>query len=105
MSVSGTIVRLRKERGLTQDQLAAKVYVTRQAVSRWETGESEPSLDMRKQLAEALDVPDAQLLDSPTLERWSSVENTQQGGQCREKPVLRVSRLRQHCVVHGGGCL
>ena len=76
MSVSDIIVRLRKERGLTQDQLAAKLFVTRQAVSRWETGESEPSIDMRKKLAEALDVSDAQLLDSPALERWSSIENT-----------------------------
>ena len=40
MSVGETILTARKNAGLTQEQLAAKVYVTRQAVSRWETGES-----------------------------------------------------------------
>lgn len=65
MDVSQTIARLRKERGMTQEQLAARVYVTRQAVSRWETGESAPGIDMRKLLAGALDVPVVQLLDLP----------------------------------------
>ncbi|MBR3182261.1 MAG: helix-turn-helix domain-containing protein [Eggerthellaceae bacterium] len=65
MSVSQTISKLRKERGMTQDQLAARLYVTRQAVSRWENGESEPGIDMRKLLAGVLDVPVIQLLDLP----------------------------------------
>jgi len=65
MGISQTISELRRERGLTQEQLAARVYVTRQAVSRWETGESEPGIDMRKLLAGALDVPVVQLLDLP----------------------------------------
>ena len=51
MSVGEAIQSVRRARGLTQEQLAAKVYVTRQAVSRWETGESEPGIDMRKLLA------------------------------------------------------
>ena len=65
MSVGETILTARKNAGLTQEQLAAKVYVTRQAVSRWETGESEPSIDMRKLLANILGVPVASLLDLP----------------------------------------
>lgn len=65
MSVSDIIVRLRKERGLTQDQLAAKVFVTRQAVSRWETGETTPGIDMTKLIAAELNVPVFQLLDLP----------------------------------------
>ena len=65
MGVSDTIARLRKERGLTQDQLASQVYVTRQAVSRWETGESEPGVDMRKLLAGAFGVPVVELFDLP----------------------------------------
>ena len=65
MGFSEAIQIARKKAGLTQEQLAAKVYVTRQAVSRWETGESEPGIDMRKLLANALDVPMASLLDLP----------------------------------------
>ena len=65
MSGGEAIQSARRAKGLTQEQLAAKVYVTRQAVSRWETGESEPGIDMRKLLANALDVPVTDLLGLP----------------------------------------
>lgn len=65
MEFSVAIQNARKQAGLTQEQLAAKVYVTRQAVSRWETGESEPSIDMRKLLASVLGVPAASLFGLP----------------------------------------
>lgn len=65
MGIGEKIQQARREAGLTQEQLAAKVYVTRQAVSRWETGESEPGIDMRKLLARVLGVPVARLLDLP----------------------------------------
>lgn len=67
MSIAQTIQIARRNAGLTQEQVAAKVYVTRQAVSRWETGESEPSIDMRKLLANALGVPVTSLLDLPDV--------------------------------------
>ena len=51
MKVSEAIAKARKDAGLTQEQLAGRLYVTRQAVSRWETGESEPGIDMRKAIA------------------------------------------------------
>ena len=38
MKVSEAIAKARKDAGLTQEQLAGRLYVTRQAVSRWETG-------------------------------------------------------------------
>ena len=66
MSVGDTIQALRKQRGLTQEQLARRIYVTRQAVSRWETGESTPSIDMRKLLATALGVSAAELFEIPS---------------------------------------
>ena len=63
MGIGDTISDARKAAGLTQEQLAAKVFVTRQAVSRWENGESEPGIDMRKLLANALGVPIPNLFD------------------------------------------
>lgn len=65
MGIGKKIQCARREAGLTQEQLAAKVYVTRQAVSRWENEESEPGIDMRKLLAGALDMPISSLLDLP----------------------------------------
>lgn len=40
METRQVILQLRTAKGLSQEELAAKVYVTRQAVSRWETGDS-----------------------------------------------------------------
>ena len=47
---------LRAERGLTQEQLAARLYVTRTAVSKWETGGGSPNLDSLQALARLFDV-------------------------------------------------
>ena len=45
METRQIILRLRTAKGLSQEELAAKVYVTRQAVSRWETGETVPNTE------------------------------------------------------------
>lgn len=65
MALKEMLSNARRERGMTQEELARKVFVTRQAVSRWETGETTPSIDMTKLIASVLDVPVAQLLDLP----------------------------------------
>ena len=65
MAIKDVLPEIRKEKGLTQEELAAKVYVTRQAVSRWETGETTPSIDMAKLIATVLDVPIMRVLDLP----------------------------------------
>lgn len=46
------LLALRKASGMTQEQLAEKVFVTRQAVSKWERGESVPDLELLVALAE-----------------------------------------------------
>ena len=65
MAIKDVLPELRKDRGLTQEELAAKLYVTRQAVSRWETGETTPNIDMTKLLATVLKVPISRLLEMP----------------------------------------
>lgn len=50
METKDIIVELRKKNGLSQDELAEKVFVTRQAVSRWETGETIPNTEALKLL-------------------------------------------------------
>lgn len=42
METKKIIAELRLKKGMSQDELAEKVFVTRQAVSRWETGETTP---------------------------------------------------------------
>ena len=51
METKDVILELRTKRGLSQDDLAVKVMVTRQAVSRWENGEAVPNTDTLKLLS------------------------------------------------------
>ena len=50
--VSHTIKRLRLEKNMNQDQLAEQLHVTRQAVSNWETGKTQPDIDTLTSIAE-----------------------------------------------------
>ncbi len=64
------LVQARRERGLTQEELAARLYITRQAVSRWETGATEPGIDMIKLTARELDVPVTDGTETDDFCRW-----------------------------------
>ncbi len=48
MNTKDVILKLRTENGLSQDELAEKVFVTRQAVSRWENGDTVPNTETLK---------------------------------------------------------
>lgn len=65
MSAKDILLELRRKSGLSQEQLAEKVYVTRQAVSRWETGETVPNTETLKLLSGLFDVSINTLLGSP----------------------------------------
>ena len=58
---------LRTERGLTQEQLAARLYVSRTAVSKWETGGGSPILDSLQAVARLFDVSVDDLLSTDDL--------------------------------------
>lgn len=65
METKAILLDLRKKAGLSQDELAEKVYVTRQAVSRWENGETTPNTETLKLLSRLYDVSINTLLGSP----------------------------------------
>ena len=65
METKDVIYGLRTKKGLSQDELAEKVYVTRQAVSRWETGETVPNTETLKLLSNYFGVTINTLLGSP----------------------------------------
>ena len=56
METKNIIFELRTKRGMSQDELAEKIMVTRQAVSRWENGETIPNTDTLKLLSKEFDV-------------------------------------------------
>ena len=65
MEIRDILKTLREKKHLTQEQLAEHVMVSRQAVSRWETGETQPNTDTLKLLSKEFDVSINTLLGSP----------------------------------------
>ena len=65
METKDIILDLRTKKGLSQEELAEKVFVTRQAVSRWENGETIPNTETLKLLSKFFDVSINTLLGSP----------------------------------------
>ena len=65
METKDIILALRSKKGLSQEELAEKIYVTRQAVSRWENGETIPNTETLKLLSREFGVSINTLLGSP----------------------------------------
>jgi len=73
--VSDSIKKLRKEKNMTQDELAEKLCVTRQAVSNWETGKTEPDVETLTRLAEIFDVSVEYIIYGKAQKRWHFAVN------------------------------
>ena len=56
---------LRRARGLSQEELAGRLHVTRQTISKWENALSVPDAELLLRLAEELEVPVSRLLGGP----------------------------------------
>ena len=65
MEARNIIQELRIRHGMSQEELANRIFVTRQAVSRWETGETVPNTETLKLLSELFDVSINTLLGVP----------------------------------------
>ena len=65
MDTKDVLKKIRTQNGLTQDEMAMKLAVTRQAVSRWENGDATPNIETLKQISSAFDVSINTLLGSP----------------------------------------
>ena len=65
MEAKDVLKELRQRHNMTQDQLSEKLAVTRQAVSRWENGESVPNPETLKQLSALFDTSINNLLGDP----------------------------------------
>lgn len=81
MKLGNKILELRKEKRLSQEQLAEKINITRQTISNWELGETSPDLNQAKELAKVLNVSLDELvgndINNIMLQKVSSVaDNT-----------------------------
>lgn len=68
MTLGENLQRLRKEKGLSQEEVAQALFVSRQSVSKWETDKAEPGVDNLKALANLYEVTLDQLTGRPQVE-------------------------------------
>lgn len=76
---------IRKNKGMTQEELAIKLNVVRQTISKWEKGFSVPDADMVQKISEILEVDIKQLLGTET--------NVEEGGDELVEQLSRINEL------------
>ena len=67
--IGSFIAKCRKEKGLTQMQLAEKLNITNRAVSKWETGKSIPGISVMPELCEIFDITVNELLSGERIDK------------------------------------
>lgn len=95
------LVRLRKEKGLTQKDLADKLYISDKAVSKWERGLSLPDIALLMPLAECLDVTTTELLSARRLEAGERMDVAQVEELVTDALGRSVTERGQKRVVSG----
>ena len=91
----------RKDRGLTQEELAIRVNVVRQTVSKWEKGLSVPDADMLQKISEVLEVSVSQLLGREEEPEKDRNEVAEQLSRINEQLAIRNRRSKRIWVIVG----
>ena len=86
---------LRKTKGLTQDELAIRLNVVRQTVSKWEKGLSVPDAEMHQRIAEVFEVNVSQLLGAPINQNENIDVIAEQLSRINEQLVVKNNRSRK----------
>lgn len=99
--LSENIKTIRKSKGLSQEELAVKVNVVRQTVSKWEKGLSVPDSEMLISLSEALETPVSTLLGETVIE--AAAEDLKAISEKLEVINLQLARRKamQRKALHG----
>lgn len=97
MTTAEKLVRLRKEKGLSQLQLAEEINVSRQAISRWEVGLAVPSREKLRALSELYNVSVDYLLSDKEAEDMKEVSEPENEAKGKTSNHLRVGLIA--CVV------
>jgi len=93
------IAEARKALGLTQRELAEKLYVTDKAVSKWERGINFPDLGLLESLAVALETTPAQLLGLEETQREALIQSLTEIHREQQETVQRHIRCLGWCAV------
>ena len=106
IDVGRMITQIRKDRGYTQQQLAFKLNITKQAVSNYETGKREPDYVTLEAIADALNVPVTMLISPEDQEKaLNDIYATYESGkklQSLGQQLTAPSRSREWRVMSEG---
>ena len=94
---------IRKAKGLSQEELAVKVNVVRQTISKWELGLSVPDSDLLIALSEALETPVSTLLGEPVTEAESKPDDLKAIAEKLEVINLQLAQRKnaRRKAIHG----
>ena len=92
---------IRKAKGYTQEELAIKIHVVRQTISKWEKGLSVPDADTLSKLADVLEINVSELLGSEIKEETNKNEVSEQLAKISEQLALKNRRHKRIWKVIG----
>lgn len=84
MELNEKLQELRKQKGLTQEELAQALYVSRTAISKWESGRGYPNIDSLKAIAKFFSVSVDELLSGEELLSLAEEDHRQKQGHLRD---------------------
>ena len=93
MSIGTTIKRLRREKDITQEQLAEYLGITSRAVSQWETEKTSPDISMIAPLTSIFNITSDQLLG---IDIGSKIRNTETKGGLNKSPKFFRKKYKLH---------
>lgn len=93
--LSENLKTLRRQKGFTQEELAARLNVVRQTVSKWEKGLSVPDAELLTRLAEVLEVPVSTLLGSAIPDDKEPDDIARQLARINEQLAVKNRRSRR----------
>ena len=93
--------KIRKTKGYTQEELAIKIHVVRQTISKWEKGLSVPDADTLSKLADVLEINVSELLGSEIKEETDKNEIAKQLAKISEQLAVKNRRHKRIWKVIG----
>lgn len=101
--IGSRIKSMRNEKGLTQEQLAVRLHVTRQAVSNWETGKTQPDIETLGSIADALGISFQELLYGESKKKFYLLPKRGENHPMFENVAQKIKKLAS--VLTWAGCI
>lgn len=89
MKLNEKLIKLRKEKGLSQEEFGNEINISRQAVSKWENGESKPEIDKIQEIVKKFNISYEYLLNDE-IEEMDEVENKTLTKKPKKKFILKI---------------